>query len=258
MWEASKAAKYSNKLRIYHANHFIMKKYGKKYQDAQKHVSSELVKNLEEAVKLVKATATTKFDSTAELHVNLNIDPKKADQMVRSTILLPHGTGKKLKIAAVVSDEKVKAAKEAGAAAAGLEDLIEEFKKGKFDYDVVVATPDVMKHLGKVAKTLGQKGIMPNPKSGTVTDDINKTIEELNRGKVEVRNDKNGIVHCIFGKASFKEAELENNLKSLLVAIRDAKPSGAKGTYVKSITVTTSMGPGIKLDPSEIMGNLSK
>lgn len=235
-----------------------MKKYGKKYKEAQKQLSNEPVKTLSEGVKLIKATATTKFDSTAEIHINLNIDPKKADQAVRSTVVLPHGTGKKLKIAAIVNDDKVKAAKEAGAAAAGLEDLIEEFKKGKFDYDVVVATPDVMKELGKVAKVLGQKGMMPNPKSGTVSSDIAKTIEELSRGRVEFRNDKQGIVHSVFGKASFKEDELENNLKALLFAIREAKPSGAKGTYVKSITLTTSMGPGIKLDPSEIMGNLSK
>ena len=243
-----------------------MKKYtssersrrGKNYKNALKSVAEKPMYDLTEAVKLVKETSTTKFDSTAEIHLNLNIDPKQADQMVRSTVILPHGTGKKLKIAAVVSDEKVKSAKEAGAVAAGLEDLIEEFQKGKFDYDIVVATPDVMKNLGKVAKILGQKGIMPNPKSGTVTDNIEKTIGELSRGRIEIKSDKEGNVHGIFGKTSFKEDELENNLKTFLLTIRDAKPSGVKGTYIKSITVTTTMGPGIRLNVNEVMGNLSK
>ncbi len=214
--------------------------------------------NLIEAIKLVKETSTTKFDSTAEVHLNLNINSKQADQTIRSTVILPHGTGKKLKIAAVVNDDKVKSAKDAGATTAGLEDLIAEFGKGKFDYDVVVATPNVMKNLGKVAKILGQKGLMPNPKSGTVTPDVEKVIEELSRGRIELRNDKEGNVHSIFGKVSFKEDELENNLRALLQTIRDSKPTGIKGTYIKSITVTTSMGPGIKLDVNEVMANLSK
>lgn len=214
--------------------------------------------NITEAVKLVKETGNTKFDSTAEIHLSLNIDPKQADQTVRSTVVLPHGTGKKLKIAAVVTDDKVKAAKEAGAVAAGLDDLLTEFEKGKFDYDVIIATPDVMKNMGKVAKILGQKGLMPNPKSGTVTQDVAKTIGELSRGRVEFRNDKEGNVHSIFGKASFKEEELENNLKTFLRAVREVKPSGVKGTFIKSITVTTTMGPGIRLNVSEVMGSLSK
>jgi large subunit ribosomal protein L1 len=235
-----------------------MKKYGKNYKKALESLKAKPMYNLNEAVKLVKETGGTKFDSTAEIHLNLNIDSKQADQTVRSTVTLPHGTGKKLKIAAVVPDDKVKSAKDAGATAAGLEDMIAEFEKGKFDYDVVVATPDVMKNLGKVAKVLGQKGLMPNPKSGTVTPNIEKAIEELSRGRVELRNDKEGNVHSIFGKVSFKEEELENNLKALLQTIRDSKPSGIKGTYIKSITVTTTMGPGIRLDINEVMANLSK
>lgn len=235
-----------------------MRKYGKKYKDALKSIADKPMYNLTEAVKLLKETSGTKFDSTAEVHLNLNIDPKQADQIVRSTVMLPHGTGKKLKIAAVTTDEKVKIAKDAGATAAGLEDLIEEFKKGKFNYDIVVATPDVMKNLAKVAKILGQKGLMPNPKSGTVTHDLGKTIEELGRGRIEIKNDKDGNVHSIFGKVSFKEDELENNLRTLLRTMRDAKPSGIKGTYIQSITVTTTMGPGIKLSVNEVMGSLSK
>lgn len=235
-----------------------MKKYGKNYKKALESLKEKPMYDLAEAVKLVKETGKTKFDSTAEIHLNLNIDPKQADQIVRSTVILPHGTGKKLKIAAVVSDDKVKAAKDAGATSAGLEDLIAEFEKGKFDYDVIVATPDSMKSLGKVAKILGQKGLMPNPKSGTVTDDIEKAIEELSRGRIELRNDKEGNVHSIFGKVSFKEEQLENNLKAFLQAVREAKPSGVKGTFIKSITVTTTMGPGIRLNVNEVMSSLSK
>lgn len=237
----------------------IMKKtHGKRYRKALESVNGKPMHDLTEAVKLLKETGNTKFDSTAEVHLNLNIDPKQADQLVRSTVVLPHGTGKKLKIAAVTTDDKVKAAKEAGAVAAGLEDLLGEFETGKFDYDIIVATPDVMKNLGKVAKILGQKGLMPNPKSGTVSDNIVKVIEELSRGRVEFRNDKEGNVHSIFGKVSFKEEELENNLKTFLKAIRDSKPSGVKSTFINSITVTTTMGPGIHLSVNEVMGSLNK
>ena len=207
---------------------------------------------------MLKKTSTTKFNGTAEIHLNLNIDPTQADQTVRTTVALPHGTGKKLKIAAIVTDDKVKMAKEAGATAAGIEDLIAEFEKGKINYDVIVATPDVMKHLGKVAKTLGQKGMMPNPKSGTVSPDIVKTIQELNKGRVEIRNDKESNIHAIFGKIGFKEDELLNNLKAFLQAIRDAKPTGVKGTYINSITINATMGPGIRLDAKTSMAELPK
>lgn len=235
-----------------------MKKYAKNYQKALDKVKGKKVSTLAEAVQLLKETSLVKFDATAEIHLNLAIDPTKADQVVRSTIILPHGTGKKLKIAAVVAEDKVKIAKEAGAAKAGLEELIEEFSQGKVDYDVVVATPDVMKHMGKIAKILGQKGLMPNPKSGTISDNIEKTIQELSRGRVEFRNDKEGNVHGIFGKISFKPEELENNLRAFLSAIRDTKPSGVKGTYIKSITVTSTMGPGIRMEVNEVMSGLPK
>jgi large subunit ribosomal protein L1 len=229
---------------------------GKNYREAKQKVSEKKLYSLPEAIKLLKESAKAKFDEAAELHLNLNVDSTKADQTLRGTISLPHGSGKKVKIAAVVTDDKVKAAKDAGADTAGLEDLIAEFEKGKINYDVVVATPDTMKQLGKVAKTLGQKGLMPNPKAGTVTDDIEATVKELKGGRLEYRNDKEGNIHTVFGKASFKEEELENNLKSYLRVIRDAKPSGIKGSFIKSATLTSTMGPGIRLDVNEALKSL--
>lgn len=235
-----------------------MNKHGKNYRKVKELLRKDASYSIVDAVKLLKDSATTKFDSTAEVHFNLGIDPKQADQAIRTTVVLPHGTGKKVKIAAVVGEDKVKMAKDAGATAAGLEDLIAEFEKGKFDYDVVIATPDVMKSLAKVAKVLGQKGLMPNPKSGTVTDKIEKTIGELSRGRVELRNDKEGNIHSVFGKLSFKADELENNLKALLTTIKEVKPAGAKGTYINSIFVSSTMGPGIPLDVNEVMGSVNK
>ncbi len=229
---------------------------GKKYRDALDKLKGKEFYELNEAIKLLKETSATKFDSTAEIHFNLNIDPTKAEQAIRGTVPLPHGSGKKLKIAAIVSDDKVKSAKDAGAVNAGMEDLIDEFSKGKVKYDVIVATPDAMKKLGKVAKILGQKGLMPNPKSGTVTDDPEKTIKELMAGRIEYRNDKDGIIHVIFGKVSFKEEELENNLKTILKVVRESKPSSVKSTFIKSISLSSSMGPGIRLNVNEAMSNL--
>jgi len=231
---------------------------GKNYTEALKALPKEPITTIAEAVKLVKETSKTKFAGTAELHCNLGIDPKQAEQAIRTVMVLPHGTGKKLKIAAVVGDEEVKAAKAAGAEAAGLEDLIEELGKGRFKYDIIIATPDSMKKLGKIAKVLGQKGLMPNPKSGTITTDVTKTLDELARGRVEIRNDKEGNVHTVFGKSDFKEAELENNLKAVLGAIRDAKPSNSKGVFIKSATVTSSMGPAIKLNVNAILEDMAK
>ena len=226
---------------------------GKNYKEAKKKLADKEVFEISEALKLVKETSSAKFDEAVEIHFNLNIDPTKADQALRGTITLPHGSGKKIKVAAVVNDDKVKEAKDAGADEAGLEDLIAEFAKGKFKYDVIVATPSTMKMLGKVAKTLGQKGLMPNPKAGTVTDDIEKTIKEIKGGRLEYRNDKDGIIHSLIGKVSFKDEELENNLKSYLRLIRDSKPSSIKGSFIKSITLTSTMGPGIKLNVNEAL-----
>lgn len=231
-------------------------KKGKGYRASLEKIDPKQAYGLSEAVKLLKETSTVKFDATAEIHLNLNIDPTKAEQVLRGTISLPHGSGKKVKVAAIVGDDKVKAAKAAGADEAGLEDLIAEFEKGKIDYDVIVATPNTMKDLGKVAKTLGQKGLMPNPKAGTVSDDIEKTIKEIKAGRLEYRNDKEGNVHSVFGKVSFKEEELENNLKSFLKVMRDSKPSTIKGSFIKTITLTSTMGPGIRLDVNEALKSL--
>ena len=228
-------------------NHIIMGKHGKKYKEAASLIQEEAY-SVEEAIELLKKTSVTKFDSSCEVHMNLGLDPKQADQNIRTSVNLPHGTGKDVRVVAFVGDENVKAAKAAGAVEAGTEDLIEKIDKGWVDFDVAVATPDQMKSIGKIAKTLGQKGLMPNPKAGTVTPDFAKTIEELKKGKVEVRVDKNANLHLVFGKVSFDDAGLKENLLTIVKAVMDVKPSTIKGVYLKSMTITTSMGPGVPLD----------
>lgn len=232
---------------------FKMAKKGKKYIAAAKKLEGVGAVGMEEAVKLLKDTAVTKFDSTCEIHIKLGVDPTHADQLVRSTVALPHGTGKTLRVIAFVADDKVKEAKDAGAIKAGLEELIEEVSKGFLDFDVAVATPDVMKNLAKIAKTLGTKGLMPNPKAGTVTTEITKTISEIKKGRVEYRTDKLAQIHQIFGRVSFTEEQLNENLKTFLKAIVDSKPATVKGSYITSINVATTMGPGIKLDLQKVM-----
>lgn len=229
-----------------------MKKHGKKYKEAKKLVEKPLYE-IGEAVALMKKTSTVKFDASAEVHMKLGLDPKQADQLIRGTVVMPNGTGKKVRVIAFVPEALVKTAKAAGAVEAGLEDLIEKIVKGWMDFDVAVAIPEVMKGLGKIAKTLGQKGLMPNPKAGTVTTDIEKTIGEIIKGKVEFKLDKLANLHNIFGKISFPEAHLEENLKAFLKAIAAAKPSGAKGIFVQSITLASTMGPGIRLDVNKAL-----
>lgn len=224
-----------------------MSKKGKKYRTAKEKLQKESY-TIDEAIPLLIETSVTKFDSSCEIHMKLGIDPKHADQTLRGTVMLPHGTGKKLKVVAFVPDEKVKEAKGAGAIEAGSEELVEKIAGGWLDFDVAVATPDQMKKIGKIAKILGQQGLMPNPKSGTVTPDPGKTIEEIMKGKVEYRNDKLGNLHNIFGKVSFGEEKLKENLNVYIKAIQEAKPSGVKGVYIRSTTLTTTMGPGIKLE----------
>lgn len=228
-----------------------MPKHGKKYLEARAKVKKASY-TLKEAIALLKETATAKFDSSCELHLTTGIDPKQADQAVRSTISLPHGTGKELRVVAFVSDDEVKACQDAGAVEAGSEALIEKVAKGYTDFDVAVATPALMPKLGKIAKTLGQKGLMPSPKSGTVTPDPAKAVKELKSGKVEFRNDKQGGIKNIFGKVSFKDNELEENLSTLLKAIMSAKPSAVKGTYIKTVYLTTTMGPSIPVAVQEL------
>ncbi len=221
---------------------------GKKYQKVLELVDSKKVYELDEAVNLLKKTSTTKFDSTCEAHFKLGVDVTKADQLVRSTVELPYGTGKKVRVIAFVNENQVKEAKEAGAIDAGLDELIEKISKGFLGFDVAVASPDVMKNLGKIAKILGIKGLMPNPKAGTVTTDISNTIKSLKKGRVEFRTDKLGQIHNSFGKVSFTEDQLKDNLKVLLKAIYDAKPAAAKGTFIQKISLATTMGPGIILN----------
>lgn len=207
---------------------------------------------LKDAAALLTQVSTTAFDGTAEVHVVLATDPTQGDQQVRSTVSLPHGTGKKVRIAAVVPDDVAKEALAAGATKAGEANLIKEIEQGDLDFDVVIATPAVMKNLGKVAKILGQKGLMPSPKAGTVSDDPVKVITELQKGRIEFRADKQGIIHAIFGKISFGAEKLEENLRTLLQAILDARPNALKGDYIKSITIAPSMGPGIRVDARSI------
>ncbi|MDP4007576.1 MAG: 50S ribosomal protein L1 [Candidatus Peregrinibacteria bacterium] len=230
--------------------------HGKKYKKSLELLNVEKMYTLAEAVDLAKKTSTTKFDSSVEVHMNLGIDPAQADQQLRKTVSLPHGTGKTLRVIAFCGDERVKEAKAAGAIEAGNEDLVKKIEGGWMEFDKVVATPDVMKSLGKIAKTLGQKGLMPNPKSGTVTTDIEGVVKDLQGGMVEFRNDKQGNLHNIVGKVSFSEAQLLENVGTYLKAINDARPTGIKGTFVKSITLTTSMGPGIKVEVNETLRGL--
>jgi large subunit ribosomal protein L1 len=230
--------------------------HGKKYRTAQATFEREKLHSLDEAITLTKGTATTKFDSSVEIHINMGLDVKQADQQLRGIISFPHGTGKKVSIVAFVDESKVKECKQAGAIEAGTDTLMEKINGGWLDFDIAIATPDQMKHIGKIAKTLGQAGKMPNPKAGTVTPDPVKTIEEISKGQVEYRTDKDANLHNLVGKVSFSEDQLKENIKTYLKKISAAKPAGAKGTYINSITLTTSMGPGIKVLVSEASSKL--
>ncbi len=221
---------------------------GKRLNETAKLVDKNKVYSLAEAAALVKQTAKAKFDETVELHIKLGIDPKQSDQIVRGTVTLPHGIGKTRKVAVITKGEKQAEAKEAGADMIGGDDLIEDISKGSLDFDVLVATPDIMKDLSKVAKILGPKGLMPNPKAGTVTFEIGDTVKELKKGRVEYKNDSYGIIHCPVGKVSFDAEKLADNIKTLFEAVSKAKPSSSKGQYIKSVSVSSTMGPGIYVD----------
>jgi large subunit ribosomal protein L1 len=222
---------------------------GKKYKAVAALVDSEKMYGIDEAITLAKKTARTKFDESVDLALKLGVDPKQADQMVRGTVVLPHGTGKKVKILVFAKGEKDKEARDAGAEYVGAEDLADKIQKESWtDFDVVVATPDIMGLVGKLGKVLGPRGLMPNPKTGTVTFDVAKAIKEIRAGKVEYRVEKAGIVHVPVGKASFDEEKLIGNAKAVLESVLKAKPSTSKGKYLKSATVSTTMGPGIKMD----------
>ena len=223
-------------------------KTGKKYSDSIKLIDRTKLYDPEEAVTLVKQTAKAKFDETVEISVRLGVDPRHADQQVRGTVVLPNGTGKTKTVLVIAKGTKAEEATAAGADFVGAEDMIAKIQGGWFGFDVCIATPDMMGLVGRLGRVLGPKGLMPNPKTGTVTMDVTKAITETKAGKVEYRVDKTAIIHCPLGKASFSEQQLNENLRTLMDAIIKAKPSASKGTYVKSAVISSTMGPGIKLN----------
>lgn len=230
-----------------------MPKHSKRYAESKALIDPKKLYTPEEAVELVKKTATTKFDSSVEVHVRLGIDVKQSDQQLRATITFPHSTGKTKKVAAFVPEAKQKEAKDAGADKVGAEDLIDEIaKSNKVDFDIAVATPDMMPKLAKIAKILGPKGIMPNPKTDTVSPNVKKMVEDLKKGKVAYKNDAQGIIHQAIGKTSLEANALTENFKTLIESLRKHKPASSKGTYFKSVTLASTMGPGIKVDVSGI------
>jgi large subunit ribosomal protein L1 len=229
-----------------------MAKLSKRQKAAYALVDSTKTYGPNEALDLVKQTATAKFDETVEAHFRLGINTRHADQQVRSTVVLPAGTGKTVRVAVITKGERVKEAEAAGADIVGSEELIAKVEGGWMDFDLLIATPDIMGALGKLGKVLGPRGLMPSPKAGTVTTEVGKAVKEFKAGKVEFRADKQGIVHVPVGKASFDQERLHTNLAALYDAILKNKPAAAKGTYIRSVTVTSSMGPGLKLDLSRL------
>lgn len=222
---------------------------GKKYLNAASKVDRSKTYSIEDAIKLVKETSTSKFDETIEVAIRLNVDAKKADQQLRGAIVLPNGTGKAKKVLVVAKGDKAKEAKEAGADYVGDEEILHKIESENWiDFDVIISTPDMMPQLGKLGKILGPKGLMPNPKVGTVTTDVLKAVEDVKKGKIEYKTDSFGNVHSVVGKASFKEKALEENLRTFIDVIAKSKPSTVKGTYIKNISISSTMGPGIKLD----------
>jgi large subunit ribosomal protein L1 len=224
-------------------------RHGKRYREAAAAVDGARMYAPVEAVNLVRQTAVTKFDASIEAHVRLGVDPRHADQMVRSSVVLPHGTGRTRRIAVFAVGEKAHEAQQAGADIVGGEDLVKRVQNGEIDFDVALATPDVMGMVGRLGKVLGPRGLMPNPKAGTVTFDIAKAVRDVQGGRVEFRVDRFGIIHVAIGKASFDDDKLRDNFAALMDAIVRAKPSAAKGTYVKTVTIAATMGPGIHVDP---------
>lgn len=225
-----------------------MAKRSKKYQEALKKFDAESTYEVEEAVKLAKETSTVNFDASVEVAFRLGIDTRKNDQQIRGAVVLPHGTGKSQRVLVFAKGDKLKEAEEAGADYAGEAEYIQKINDGWFDFDVIVATPDMMGEVGKLGRVLGPKGLMPNPKTGTVTMDVAKAVQEIKAGKVEYRAEKSGIVHAAIGKVSFDADKLVDNFNALYDVLEKARPSSAKGIYFKSAAVTTTMGPGIKVE----------
>ena len=228
-------------------------KYGKKYADSLKAYDRSKLYDVDEAMGLVVETAKAKFDETIELHVRLGVDPRQADQQVRGVLVLPNGTGKSKKVLVIAKGERADAAQAAGADYVGAEEMIQKIQtENWFDFDVVITTPDMMGVVGRIGKVLGPKGLMPNPKSGTVTMDVAKAITEVKAGKVEYRLDKTAIIHCPIGRKSFGKEKLGENFTALMDAIIKAKPAAAKGQYIKSVTVASTMGPGVKVNYAKL------
>ena len=226
---------------------------GKRANKAREGLSRDDFYNVDKAVELIKKGATAKFDETIEVAMNLGIDPKQGDQNVRGVVLLPHGTGKTLRVAVFAKGDKAKAAKDAGADLVGAEDLAEKVQAGQIEFDRVIAAPDMMAIVGRLGKVLGPRGLMPNPKLGTVTNDIAEAVKAAKGGQVEFRAEKAGLVHAGVGKASFSKEALIENLKTFVGAVAKAKPAGAKGSYIKKISLSSTMGPGVKLEISSVL-----
>lgn len=229
----------------------MSRELSKKQKEARKKANLKKVYSVEDALKLVKDLSCAKFDESIDLAFRLGVDPKHADQMIRGAISLPGGTGKETRVLVITSGEKLKEAEEAGADFVGGDDLIQKIQGGWMDFDKVIASPDMMGKIGRIGRLLGPRGLMPNPKLGTVTQDVRKAVEEQKAGKVEYRTEKNGIVHVPIGKKSFDDERIRKNFNAMVVAIMRAKPASAKGTYLKSLCVSSTMGPGIKIDTLE-------
>lgn len=229
-----------------------MAKKGKKYLEAAKLVDRTQAYPIQEAVELAKKTSVVNFDATVEVAFRLGVDPKKADQQIRGAVVLPNGTGKTQRVLVFAKGEKLKEAEAAGADFVGDSEYINKIQQGWFDFDVIVATPDMMGEVGKLGRVLGPKGLMPNPKTGTVTFDVTKAVNEIKAGKVEYRVDKSGNIHVPIGKVSFEDQKLVENFGTIFETMMKVKPAAAKGTYMKNVTVSTTMGPGVKVDPSTV------
>jgi len=229
-----------------------MAKKGKKYQEAAKAIDRTKAYSVAEAIDLVKKAAPAKFDETVEVAVKLGVDVKKADQQLRGAVVLPHGTGKTQRVLVFAKGEKAKEAEQAGADYVGDEELINKIQQGWFDFDVIVATPDMMGQVGKLGRVLGPKGLMPNPKTGTVTFEVARAVKEIKAGKIEYRTDKAGNIHAPIGKVSFGEQALADNLAMIIDTLQKAKPASAKGTYMRNVSISSTMGPGVKVDVATI------
>jgi len=232
-----------------------MAEHGKRYQDAAKLVDRTKIYQIAEAVAIARETSNVKFDASVEAHLRLGVDPRHADQMVRGTVVLPHGTGKVVRVAVFAQGEKAQEALRAGADEVGAEDLVKKIEAGWLEFDVAIATPDTMGQVGRLGRILGRRGLMPNPKAGTVTFDIERAVKEVKGGRVEFKVDKGAIIHVSFGKVSFDDAQLADNLVALVDAVNRAKPSGAKGQYLRTLSIASTMGPGLRVDIPAVLAS---